>query len=128
MPHSIYEAEYCDKHCGIFRTSGELALPTLSNSYKKRFDDIGVFYFETEARNPDQKHVCIIEVKQSYSEHLVEIFDNKFSPARITIEEGDRVWFSWTKDKCMKKHCIYQIHPPSPEHPTDQAYIVRERI
>lgn len=98
-------------------------MPTLSNSYKKRFDDIGVFYYETEARNQGQKHVCIVEVRQSYSEHSVEIFDNKFSPARITIEEGDRVWFSWTKDKCMKKHCIYQIHPPSPEHPPDQAYI-----
>lgn len=32
-------------------------------------------------------------------EHIVEILDNKFSPTRITIDEGDKVWFTWTKDK-----------------------------
>jgi plastocyanin len=29
----------------------------------------------------------------------VEILDNKFSPARITVEEGDKVWFYWSKEK-----------------------------
>lgn len=29
----------------------------------------------------------------------MEILDNKFSPARVTIEEGDLVWFHWNKTK-----------------------------
>ena len=32
-------------------------------------------------------------------EHWVEILDNKFSPARITVDEGDKIWFSWSKDQ-----------------------------
>jgi len=42
---------------------------------------------------------------------MVEILDNKFSPARIAIEEGDKVWFYWSKEKVsfIKFHDCIQI-------------------
>jgi hypothetical protein len=76
--------------------------PSATSSYTRRFDEPGVFYFQTESRVQGQKNVCIVEVANSFREHNIDIFDNKFSPGRITIEEGDRVWFNWSKDKVKK--------------------------
>ena len=66
IAHSIYQAEYCDTHHGLYRTSKELAFTTLSNSYQRKFDEPGVFYFQTESRQRDQNHVCIVQVAKSY--------------------------------------------------------------
>ena len=37
--------------------------------------------------------------KTKNREHVVEVFDNSFSPSRVTIEEGDRVIFRWSREK-----------------------------
>ena len=37
-------------------------------------------------------------------EYSVEILDNQFSPARIIVEEGDRVRFSWNKERVIINH------------------------
>ena len=60
----------------------------------------------------------------------------------LSIDEGDRVWFSWNKDKvlfinffkvnkfsslktqCAKKHAIYEIALPMPDHASTEAYFV----
>ncbi len=76
-----------------------LVTPATTGSYRRTFDEPGVYYFETEARSQQQKNVCIVEVIKAHRDHVVDIFDNKFSPGRITIEEGDRVWFTWNKEK-----------------------------
>jgi len=34
-----------------------------------------------------------------FREYNIDIFDNRFSPPRLTIEEGDKVWFTWNKSK-----------------------------
>ena len=101
-----------------------LATKSLSNNYKRTFKDPGLYYFQTDSKNPDVKHLCLVEVHQSFKDHSVEIFDNKFSPTRITVEEGDRVFFSWNKDTCQKRHCIYQIETPLPDHKPGDAYFV----
>jgi plastocyanin len=90
MPHPLYNDDF---------KFTRLVTPTTTGAFKRTFEESGVYYFETEARNQEQKHVCVVEVITSHREHVVEIFDNKFSPGRITIEEGDQVWFSWSKDK-----------------------------
>lgn len=122
-PLSIHEAEYCDTHGTLVQSSKRLVTPATSSSYRRRFDEPGVYYFQSESKALEHKHMCVVEVMQSYREHSVEILDNKFNPGRITIEEGDRVWFHWNKDRCSKRHCIYQIHPPSPDHAHNKAYL-----
>jgi plastocyanin len=107
FPHSIYEAEYCASHNGLFRTTKELATKALTNSYKRTFKESGLYYFQTDSKNPDVKHMCLVEVHQSFRDRGIEILDSKFSPARLTIEEGDRVFFHWNKENVRRpfQHC-----------------------
>ncbi len=46
----------------------------------------------------------------------------------ITIEEGDRVWFGWSKQKCAQKHCIYEILLPDGSSQDYEAYEVGATI
>jgi hypothetical protein len=32
-------------------------------------------------------------------EYKVDIYDSRFSPMLLAVEEGDKVWFSWNKEK-----------------------------
>lgn len=34
--------------------------------YKRNFKEPGLYYFQTEARNYEQKNICLVEVYQSY--------------------------------------------------------------
>ena len=38
----------------------------------------------------------------------------------LLIEQGDKVWFSWSQT--ANAHCVYQIEPPPPDHPTADEY------
>jgi len=97
FPHSIYEADYDISKNEILRTTKELATKALTNSYKRTFKESGLYYFQTDSKNPDVKNMCLVEVYQSFRDRSIEILDSKFSPARLTIEEGDRVFFHWNK-------------------------------
>lgn len=88
------------------------------------FKEPGLYYFQTDAKDAAPKNLCMVEVHQSFRDRPIEILDNKFNPARITIEEGDRVLFHWNKSKCSKKHKIYQIESPLPDHAMDKPYTV----
>ncbi|CAF0781764.1 unnamed protein product [Brachionus calyciflorus] len=123
VPITIFESSVCESHYELQKKTKDLVTPSSSNDYTRKFDLPGVYYFQSESKSGDKCDLCVVEVQSSYREHTVEIFDNKFSPARITIEEGDLIWFHWNKNKCLKKHCIYQIYPPTPDHPSDRAYI-----
>lgn len=74
-----------------------MATKTLTNSYKRTFKEPGLYYFQTDSKRADVKHICLVEVHQSFRDRGIEILDNKFSPTRLTIEEGDRVYFHWNK-------------------------------
>ncbi|RNA39086.1 hypothetical protein BpHYR1_016858, partial [Brachionus plicatilis] len=123
VPHTIFESSVCESHYALERKSQNLVIPSLTSDYTRKFENPGVYYFQAENKSGDLGDLCVVEVQPSFREHTVELLDNKFSPARVTIEEGDIVWFHWNKAKCSKKHCIYQIHLPSPDHPVDKAYL-----
>ena len=86
----MYEAEYCDSHGGVFRITPEyicdikefefiynlnealnllknrLVMPNLNIEYERKFEEPGVYYFQTEVKNSAQLHCCVVEVQQSY--------------------------------------------------------------
>jgi len=37
-------------------------------------------------------------------EFKIEVRDSSFQPQIIVIEEGDRIWWEWTKDKVTALH------------------------
>ena len=41
-----------------------------------------------------------------YREFLIEVSDRAFNPAILVIEEGDRIWWSWDKEKVQ-----YHLRP-----------------
>ena len=41
-------------------------MPSASNNYKRKFNEPGVYYFQTETRNSEQKHCCVVEVQQTF--------------------------------------------------------------
>ena len=56
----------------------------------------------------------------SYREYKVEVKDRRFEPMMLLIEQGDSVWFSW--ESTRDSHCVYQIDPPSLDHPAADEY------
>ena len=50
--------------------------------------------------------------------------DDQFSPMKLVIEEGDRVLFEWSKEKCVRKHCIFEMNLPSEDHDKNDEFIV----
>ena len=65
VPHSIYEANHCEEHEGLYRTSKELVISTCTNFFEKTFNQSGIYYFETESKYHGQKHICIVVVIES---------------------------------------------------------------
>lgn len=63
---------------------------------------------------------CVIVTSLIYREYKVDVKDRRFEPMILLIEQGDKVWFSWENTKDC--HCVYQIEPPSPHHPTADEY------
>jgi len=37
-------------------------------------------------------------------EYTIEVRDSSFQPQIIVIEEGDRIWWEWTKDKVINNY------------------------
>lgn len=111
---------------GLYRVSKELTPVTTSNFYERKFNDTGVYFFQTQSRNPDEKHICIVQVEESNRDFKIDIKDDTFDPICLTIEEGDRVWFSWTKETCKNKHCIFEIEFPTPDHSPEDPYREKE--
>ena len=63
----------------------------------------GIFYFQTEGSTTGVMHTCIIHVRERQREYRVEILDRSFNSPIMVIEEGDRVWWTWNKEKvCWK--------------------------
>ena len=85
-----------------------MATKSTNNNYKRTFKEPGLYYFQTESKDPAVKHVCLVEVHQSFRDREVEILDTEFSPARLTIEEGDRVMFRWNKTNVRRFNNINQ--------------------
>lgn len=59
----------------------------------------GMYYFMTESSDLGKHHYCVVHVRETQREYRVDIMDRSFQPMILLIEEGDRVWWSWDKQK-----------------------------
>ena len=53
----------------------------------------------TEGAELGRRHFCAVHVRDTNREFRVEIQDRSYQPMILLIEEGDRVWWSWDKQK-----------------------------
>ena len=59
----------------------------------------GMYYFQTETHQQTELSNCIVHVRERQREYNIAVQDTQFSPPIIVIEEGDRIWWHWNKDK-----------------------------
>ncbi|CAL1538548.1 unnamed protein product [Lymnaea stagnalis] len=121
VPHTVKELQYLMEK-GSFRNVEQKGVATVSGSYRKEFNKPGLYYFKTETATVGQAQLGIIHVLDCSVEHKIEITDDHFEPMILAIQEGDRVWWEWKKDKCKKQHYIYQVDPPSLGQPDDAIF------
>ncbi|XP_071483439.1 uncharacterized protein [Diadema antillarum] len=113
-PHTITEVKLSPKHCGWVRTDTGSFTPSQSGWYKHEFREPGIFYFLTEAEEGEARnHLCVVEVESGQRQHWIDVTDVRFNPRLLTIQEGERVWWSWDRFQCLKKHKIIQVELPS---------------
>ncbi|XP_033114658.1 uncharacterized protein LOC117115100 [Anneissia japonica] len=110
---SVNEVQLCAKHTGVLRTKASDVEPSRTGNYKKKFESPGMFYFQTEGKSGGQLQLCIIQVKEIQREHKIDVTDTRYNPKLLTIHEGDKVWWEWSRLKCKKQHKIVQIQSPS---------------
>ena len=61
----------------------------------------GLYFFMTEGAELGRRHFCAVHVRDTNREFRVEIQDRSYQPMILLIEEGDRVWWSWDKQKVV---------------------------
>ncbi|CAD5112727.1 DgyrCDS1945 [Dimorphilus gyrociliatus] len=121
IPHSITEVKYFHRW-GKFIAKDDISGPSSrSGSCKRSFDNPGLFYFQSEGLSPGEKIFCGVH-SQFNREHQIEILDNEFQPQILLIDEGDRVWWGWDKNRTKKLHCVYEIERPSANSRSDDSY------
>ncbi|XP_071961343.1 uncharacterized protein [Antedon mediterranea] len=110
---SINEVQLCARHTGVLTTKSSGVEPSKTGSFKKKFESPGMFYFQTVGKTGGQLQLCIVQVKEIQREHKVDVTDIRFNPRILTIEEGDKVWWEWSRLKCKKQHQIIQVQSAS---------------
>ena len=63
------------------------------------FSRPGLYFFMTEGSELGRRHFCAVQVHETQREFKVEILDRSYQPMILLIEEGDRVWWGWDKQK-----------------------------
>ncbi|ELT90741.1 hypothetical protein CAPTEDRAFT_219540 [Capitella teleta] len=123
VPRSVIEMKYSHKSGTLVqKESQQRALVTKAGNSRKEFNKPGLFYFQTEGAHPGEMYTCLVHVRERQREFRIEIMDQNFDPPILVIDEGDRVWWHWEKDRCQKLHCVYQIDPPELNHPLDESF------
>ncbi|KAL5013162.1 hypothetical protein ScPMuIL_007432 [Solemya velum] len=124
VAHSIQEVKYCiERAC--FKKDPENAsnvVRTVSGSHRQTFNRPGLYYFLSESSELERIHLCVVHVREAQREHKVEILDRCYQPMILLIEEGDKIWFSWDKNRCRKPHAVYEIEAPMMEHSDEEPY------
>ncbi|KAH9503746.1 hypothetical protein Btru_066540, partial [Bulinus truncatus] len=121
VPHTVKEYVYLlDKKS--FQSRDQKTVATVSGSYQQTFKKPGVFYFKTESAEPGKFPLSVIRVRNGNCEHKIEVLDQVFEPMCLVIQEGDRVWWEWNKEKCKKLHNVYQIDAPPIDHEEDAHF------
>ncbi|XP_070557721.1 uncharacterized protein [Ptychodera flava] len=110
--HSVYECKLCPKHCGLVRTNNGTSVSSHSGTYKYKFTSPGLYYFQTEGKGDRETHLCVVQVKEIQEEYRVQVTDRNFNPRLLTIQEGDRVWWEWSRLNCRKGHNVIQVSVP----------------
>ena len=59
----------------------------------------GLYFFMTEGTELGRRHFCAVQVRETQREYKVDILDRSYQPMILLIEEGDRVWWNWDKQK-----------------------------
>ncbi|XP_012935394.1 uncharacterized protein LOC101845075 isoform X2 [Aplysia californica] len=123
-PHTVNEIFYVMERGCFKRQHGknQNLVATVSGTHRQQFNRPGLYYFRTESSELGKTHLCIVCVREAPREYKVDILDRTFSPMILLIQEGDRVWWSWDKNKCKKQHHIYQIDAPALDHKDDAPY------
>ncbi|KAL3853216.1 hypothetical protein ACJMK2_016773 [Sinanodonta woodiana] len=125
VPHSVQELKFCQDKAGFKKeadSSGK-AVRTVTGHDRKEFTRPGLYFFATESAELGKMHYCAVRVTEIAREYRVEVGDRSFNPMILLIEEGDRVWWSWDKNKCKKFHSVYQIEAPSMNHGDEDPYV-----
>ncbi|KAK3579080.1 hypothetical protein CHS0354_029940 [Potamilus streckersoni] len=125
VPHSVQELKFCLDKAGFKKeadSSGK-AVRTVTGHDRKEFARPGLYFFATESAELGKMHYCAVRVTEIAREYRVEVGDRSFNPMILLIEEGDRVWWSWDKNKCKKFHSVYQIEAPSLNHGDEDPYV-----
>ncbi|XP_030855934.1 uncharacterized protein LOC577931 [Strongylocentrotus purpuratus] len=117
---TLVEVKLCSKHFGWIRTDTGSTISSQTGWYKHDFKEPGLYYFLAEAEGRDgQPHLCVVEVQETQRHHSIDVTDKRFSPALLTIQEGDRVWWTWDRFKCQKKHKIIEVEMPTGHNVTN---------
>ncbi|GFR62052.1 hypothetical protein ElyMa_001861900 [Elysia marginata] len=123
-PHTVNEVHYVMEKGCLRRQQGknQNMVATVTGTHRQTFNRPGMHYFRTESSELGRWHMCIVCVRAAPREYKVEVLDRTFSPMILLIEEGDRVWWGWDRNKCQKLHHVYQIDAPPLDHRDDQPY------
>ncbi|XP_059161356.1 uncharacterized protein LOC131944640 isoform X2 [Physella acuta] len=122
-PHKVTEVYYSmESRCFRQGEKEQSNVATSSGTHRQQFKKPGLYYFQTEKPDSDKFHLCIVHVKYTSNEYKIEVLDQTFSPMILLVEEGDRVWWEWNREKCKKLHHIYQMDAPSCEEQEDSPY------
>ncbi|OAF69324.1 hypothetical protein A3Q56_02948 [Intoshia linei] len=95
-----------------------------NGKFIRQFNHAGIFYFVSYISNTIN-HVCSVNIRPRYREHLITVVDGSFNKSAITIETGDRVWWKWDGLMNQNKHNIYEINLPCLNHPTDASFAMK---
>ncbi|GFN84346.1 fibronectin, partial [Plakobranchus ocellatus] len=123
-PHTVNEVHYVMEKGCLRRQQGknQNMVATVTGNHRQTFNRPGMHYFRTESSELGRWHLCIVCVRAAPREYKVEVLDRTFSPMILLIEEGDRVWWGWDRNKCQKLHHVYQIDAPPLDHKDDAPY------
>ncbi|ESO91438.1 hypothetical protein LOTGIDRAFT_153880 [Lottia gigantea] len=125
VPHTIQEITYImDRGCFQKQSVTPSMVATVTGAYKHTFQRSGIYYFLSESgQEVGKTHLCVVQVHDTCREYKLEVLDSSFQPMILLIEEGDRVWFHWDKNKCKKSHSVYEIEAPPLGYSDDEPYI-----
>ncbi|XP_055882729.1 uncharacterized protein LOC106055997 isoform X2 [Biomphalaria glabrata] len=121
VPHTVKEYTYLFNK-RAFQPKDQKIVATISGAYQQSFRKPGVYYFKTESSEPGKSPLCVVRVRNGNIEHKIDVLDHTFEPLCLVVQEGDRVWWEWTKEKCTKMHNIFQINAPPLDHEADSNF------
>ncbi|KAK6994911.1 fibronectin, partial [Biomphalaria glabrata] len=121
VPHTVKEYTYLFNK-RAFQPKDQKIVATISGAYQQSFRKPGVYYFKTESSEPGKSPLCVVRVRNGNIEHKIDVLDHTFEPSCLVVQEGDRVWWEWTKEKCTKMHNIFQINAPPLDHEADSNF------